>query len=150
MLLFRHVTSRSRDEVDVTVAGVGGPGVGLLLPYGSRNDIVRALLADAADVVVATLRSVDVHDRKSGHIRLKLFSSQMDLSWVLAMSERFLVGKVKSANVSDKRLLHVWDRQSGYPKLPVGQIPLQAGEQPARLHSVGTDGDTFLCEVAHR
>ena len=49
----------------------------------------------------------------------RLHSSDVDLRWLLAMSPRFLVGRVKS----DKRRIHVWDRENGYVKLPMDDAP---------------------------
>ena len=50
---------------------------------------------------------------------LRLHSSDVDVRWLLAMSPRFLVGRLKS----DKRRIHVWDRENGYVKLPMEDAP---------------------------
>ena len=49
----------------------------------------------------------------------RLHSSDVDLRWLLAMSPRFLVGRLKS----DKRRILVWDRENGYVKLPMEDAP---------------------------
>ena len=49
----------------------------------------------------------------------RLHTSDVDLRWLLAMSPRFLVGRLKS----DKRRIHVWDRENGYVKLPMEDAP---------------------------
>jgi hypothetical protein len=52
-------------------------------------------LADSEDIVVATLKSIDVYDRGLAIPKTRVYASEVDLRWQIDMSERQVQGVPK-------------------------------------------------------
>lgn len=112
---------------------------GVLIPYGSRMDLPRCIVADQHDIICANLGTIDVYDRPSGKFKRRLYDAEIDFHWKLILSPKFLVGKQLSGHK-----IHIWARQSGYCNIVMNNLPTDCYQQ-RDFHFLGNE--VILFEV---